>query len=924
MVAPFSADKVGPVTDRMNLLVETAHSGTASQIAEALAGLGADAGQEAVLAALRRHLEAGRARIRAGFEAGGGAETVHRDLARLMDELIGAALDFAVRHLYRADNPTLGEEIALLAVGGYGRGELAPFSDIDLLFLHPYKRTPLVEQLAEFLLIKLWDLKLKVGHATRSMDECLRLAGQDLTVLTALLEARPVWGSKALFGRFRERFRHELVIGHEARFVEAKLAERDARHQRLGDSRYLLEPNIKEGKGGLRDLHTLMWLGRFLYDATSPSELVKHGVLSPDSLRVFARSRRFLWTVRCHLHYLTGRPEERLTFELQPRIAAAMGYRDRPRSLGVERFMKRYYLVARDVGNLTRIVCAALEEQHKRRPRLAFRFGFGRRRIGGFRVIGNRVSLADPELFAREPIRMLELFRIAQERELDLHPDALRAVDRHLKRIDRRLREDPAANRLFLEMMTAREDPALTLTRLNESGVLGKFVPEFGHIVAQMQHTLYHVYTTDEHTIRAIEVLHRIERGELAEDHPLATELLPEIHSRTELYLATFLHDIGKGRGGDHSEIGAAIAARLCRRFGLAEDATATVVWLVRHHLLMSTTAFRRDIEDPTTISDFMGVVQSPERLKLLLLLTVADIRAVGPGVWNGWKGQLLRELYYETLAAMTSEDPRGRRRERIEVARRDLAGALARDTPPWPEERIAAWIERHEPGYWLAFPVADLARHARSVAAADAAGRELCIEFRPRPFQARTELLVYAPDHPGLFMKIAGALALSRVTIVDARIFTTTDGMALDLIGLQEAETRQAIEDEGRLARLRRNLERAIAGEMRLEEELAAHRRRLTPARLFRVEPRVIVDNRASRLHTVVEVSGRDRPGLLYDLARVFKDHALVIKSAHIATYGARVVDVFYVKDVFGMKLAQEARIARLRKALLEVLAQA
>ncbi len=908
----------------MNLLPESAYSGTASQLANALSGLESGTGQGAVLAALRRHLDAERARIRGFFETGGSAETVHRELAALADELIRSALDFAVHHRYHVGNRTLGEEIAVLAVGGYGRRELAPCSDIDILFLHPYKRTPLVEQLAEFLLIKLWDLDLKVGHATRSVDECLRLAGQDLTVLTALLEARPVWGSTALFARFRERFRAELVAGQEARFVEAKLAERDARHQRLGDSRYLLEPNIKEGKGGLRDLHTLMWLGRFLYDAESPSDLVRHGMLTPESLRVFTRSRRFLWTVRCHLHYLTGRPEERLTFELQPRIAAAMGYRDRPRSLGVERFMKRYYLVARDVGNLTRIVCAALEEQHKRRPRLAFRFGFGRRRIGGFRVVGNRVSLADPGLFAREPVRMLELFRIAQERELDLHPDALRAIDHHLRRIDRTVREDPEANRLFLEMLTARKDPALTLTRLNEAGVLGRFIPEFGHIVAQMQHTLYHVYTTDEHTIRAIEVLHRIERGELAEDHPLATELLPEIQSRTELYLATFLHDIGKGRSGDHSEIGAEIAGRLCHRLGLPGEATATVVWLVRHHLLMSTTAFRRDIEDPTTIADFMAVVQSPERLRLLLLLTVADIRAVGPGVWNGWKGQLLRELYYETLAAMTSEDPRGRRRARIEAARERLAEELAQGSPPWPRERIAAWLARHEPGYWLAFPVEDLLHHARIVAAAEEAGRGLCVEFRPQPFQARTELLVYTADHPGLFMKIAGALALSSVNIVDARIFTTTDGMALDLIGLQDAETRQAIADEGRLERIRRNLERVIGGRIPLEEALAERRRRLTPARLFRVEPRVIIDNRASRLHTVVEVSGRDRPGLLYELARVFKEHALVIKSAHIATYGARVVDVFYVKDVFGMKLAQEAKIGRLRKALLEVLAQA
>ncbi len=889
---------------------------------EELRELGPQAESRVILATLRRRLEQGRGEIRARFERQGDAERVHRELAELMDEIVRSALDYASRYLYPVNNPTAGEEIALLAVGGYGRGELAPSSDVDLLFLYPYRRTPLAEQLAEFLLLKLWDLRLKVGHATRSMQETLKLASQDLTVLTALLETRLLWGSARLHAEFRRRFREELVRGRESEFIEAKLAERDRRHARMGDSRYLLEPNIKEGKGGLRDLHTLLWLGRFLYGAERPADLVAHGMLSSDHLRVFLRSRRFLWTVRCHLHYLTGRAEERLLFEVQPEIAARMGYRDRPRSLGVERFMKRYYLVARDVGNLTRIVCAALEEQHKRRPRLRFRFGFGRRRIGDFLVIGNRVSITDPGLFAKRPVGMLELFRLAQERGLDFHPDALQAIDRNLRRVDRSLREDPTANRLFLEILTSRRDPALALTRLNEAGLLGRFIPEFGHLVGQIQHTLYHVYTTDEHTIRAIDVLHRIEKGSLAADHPLSTELMPQLASRTELYLATFLHDIGKGRGGDHSEIGARIADRLCRRFGLDDAGRATVTWLVRHHLLMSTTAFRRDIEDPKTIADFVSVVQSPERLRLLLLLTVADIRAVGPNVWNGWKGQLLRELYHEAMAAMTRADAHGRRQARIEEARQRVAETLAGSPDGWAAEEIEGWLARHEPSYWLAFPVEDLVHHARAIRRAEREGAAFLAEFRPQPFQGRTELLVFTVDHPGLFMKIAGGLAVSDASIVDARIFTTSDGMALDVIGLQDVEGRGAIEDPGRLQRIRQNLERAVADERPLAEAIRRRRSRSGRLALFRVEPRVIIDNRASRSHTMIEVSGRDRPGLLYDLARVLKDHAVAIKSAHIATYGARVVDVFYVRDVFGMKLLQKGKLERLRRALLEALA--
>jgi [protein-PII] uridylyltransferase len=406
------------------LLDPTALARALGTAAEAEAASGAE-----LLERMRRQLREGRATVRAYFEAGGGAETVHRELTRLADALIRGALDHAERYHYGSTNPTTGEEIAVVAVGGYGRGELAPASDVDLLFLHPYKRTPHVEQMAEFLLYKLWDLGLKVGQSVRSVPECLKLARGDLTVRTALLERRLLWGSPRLYEELERGFQKEIVAGNGPDFIEQKLAERDARHQKLGDSRFLLEPNVKEGKGGLRDLQTLMWIGRFLYGVREAGELVQHGVLTRQSLQTFLRSRRFLWTVRCHLHYLTGRPEERLTFDLQPEIARRMGYRDRSRLRAVERFMKRYYLVARDVGALTRIVCAALEEKHQRRPLLALpRFGFGRRRVNGFVVQGNRVGVDDAGLFAREPRKMLELFHLAQERELDIHPQAVSAV----------------------------------------------------------------------------------------------------------------------------------------------------------------------------------------------------------------------------------------------------------------------------------------------------------------------------------------------------------------------------------------------------------------------------------------------------------------------------------------------------------------
>lgn len=877
---------------------------------------------DALLAMLKEELAAGRAAIRQRFDEDGRADRVMHDTSALIDALIGGTLDFAVKQLYRLANPTRGEVFAVIAVGGYGRGELAPGSDVDLLFLHPYKRTPHVEQMAEFLLYKLWDLGLKVGQATRSMGETIKLASNDLTIETSLLETRLLWGSPALYEDAAKRFRKEVCDRRSIDFIEGKLAERDARHERTGDTRYHLEPNVKEGKGGLRDLHTLMWLGRHLYRAETPQDLVEHGVLTKDALRTFLRSRRFLWIVRCHLHYMTGRAEERLTFDLQPEIALAMGYRDRPRSSGVERFMKRYYLVLKDVGALTRIVCAALEEQHKRRPRFGLpRFGLSRRKIGSFEVSGNRLSLIKDDLFDEDPARIIELFWVSQRENLDIHPVALQAITRNLRGIDRKVREDPTTNRQFLDILTSHSDPAITLVRMNEAGVIGRFVPDFGKIVALMQHNLYHAYTVDEHTIKALQTLYHMETGELEDELPLTTRILPTIQSRTELYVAMLIHDLGKGRGGDHSTIGAAIAKKLCPRLGLSASATETVSWLVQHHLLMSDTAFKRDVEDPQTIQDFTGVVQSPERLKLLLLLTVADIRAVGPTIWNGWKGQLLRELYAESDAALNSSDTTIRRRSRIEQAREQLRDSLVSE-PDWTQADIDAYLAKHDPRYWLGATPIEQLQHARLVREAECGQQPLNISFSIDEFRARTEMTIYAADHPGLFLKLAGALSLAGTSIVDARIFTTADGMALDSIGLQDGKSRAALMDKRRLERIESYLCRALEGELWLEKELESQRRKPARTDVFQVEPRVFINNTASRSHTLVEVNGRDRPGLLFDVAKALKNLGLAIYSAHISTYGERVVDVFYVKDVFGMKVLHQTKQKRIREHLVKALA--
>ena len=874
--------------------------------------------QGRVLEIFKDALAGGRAEIRRRFEDQGatGAQTV-RAGTHLIDQLTRALHDFALGYVYPAANPTKGEQVAVAATGGYGRQEMAPHSDIDLMFLLPYKQTAHGEQLVEYMLYVLWDLGLKVGHATRSVEESMRLAGEDHTIRTALLEARFVWGDEKVFHRFKTRFDEEVVAGSGPDFVDAKLGERDRRHERMGDARYVLEPNIKEGKGGLRDLQTLLWIAKYLYRVDDVRDLVAKGVLTADDSRRFVKAQNFLWTVRCHLHYLAGRPEDRLTYDVQGEIGTRMGYTDRAGLRGVERFMKHYFLVAKEVGDLTRILCAVLEEQQKKR-RSRFRlpaFPLFRPAVEGFRVDGGRLCVEDNDAFAKDPLKLLGLFAEAERHGLDIHPEALRLVTQSLNLVDSKMRGDGPANRLFMDILTGRKDPETALRRLNEAGVFGRFIPDFGRVVAQMQYDMYHVYTVDEHTIRAIGILHGIETGALKDDHPVATSVIGEVQSRQALYLAVLLHDIAKGRDGDHSEIGARIARKLGPRLGLSDWETETVSWLVLYHLVMSRTAFKRDIDDPKTVSDFVAAVQSPERLRLLLCLTVADIRAVGPGVWNGWKAGLLRELYYRALEEMTGDLPSARRDARVEGAKAALRERLA----DWEEADIAAHVARGYAEYWISFDAETLASHAHMIREAERRGLRTHIETTVDSYHDVTEILVYSADHPGLFAEIAGAMALAGASIVDAKIVTLTDGMALDTFSIQDSSG-GAFGGRDRLAKLSRRIEDALAGKLSPARELARARRQASPSRtgVFRVAPRVLIDNKASVGHTVIEVNGRDRMGFLHDITATLTALGLQIASAHVSTYGERAVDVFYVKDAHGLKVENDDRVEAVRAKLL------
>lgn len=871
-----------------------------------------------MLAALKAALAAGQAEVRRRLETAAlGTHVVHAN-SFLVDQIVRAAYDYAALRLYPLANPSKGERLAMVAVGGYGRGELAPHSDVDLLFLLSYKMTPRSEQVIETVLYLLWDLGFKVGHATRSIDECLRLAKADITICTALLEKRFLWGDQALFLELRERFRTTLQARGGVKFIEAKLAERDSRHKRLGDSRYALEPNIKEGKGGLRDLQTLYWIAKYIYQVDDVARLVERGVFTRQEVRRFEKAHNYLWTLRCRLHTLAGRAEERLTFDLQQQIAQQLGYTAHAGTRDVERFMKHYFLTAKDVGDLTRIFCAALEAEHKRSSRFRLATLTRRRRIAGFRVEGDRLTVAGPEVFADNPVEMLRIFRVAQQNDLDIHPRALHWITRSLRKVDKTLRADPQANRLFLEILTSEKKPEQSLRRLNEAGVFGRFIPDFGRVVAQMQYNMYHHYTVDEHTIFAIGILHDIEQGRLKEIAPIATEVVHKVLSRGVLYLAVLLHDIAKGRPGDHSEVGAKVAQRLCPRLGLSGEETETVAWLVLHHLAMSDTAFRRDIDDAKTIETFAERMQSVERLRLLLVLTVADIRAVGPNTWNSWKAALLRDLYWRTEAVLTGGLATEGRDARVKAAKEALRAALT----DWPKKDIAAHLARGYPSYWMSFDVETHARHARLVRTAERADDALTVDTRVDRYREVTEVTIYTPDHPGLFSRIAGAMAVAGASIDAARIFTLKNGMALDSFYVRRAQG-GPFDRPDQLARLATAVEQTLSGRLKPLQELA-QRRSPIPSRLrvFKVQPRVLIDNKASAQHTVVEVNGRDRPGLLYQVTLALTKLQLIIRSAKISTYGERAVDAFYVQTALGGKVESSAKLKRIREKLLEALA--
>ncbi|WP_353296169.1 [protein-PII] uridylyltransferase [Sulfitobacter pacificus] len=883
---------------------------------EACGDLSPQEQRAAAVKTLREAQKAGRAVIADSFAAAPfDARPMTRAYTYLTDQLVRSALAFSTEVLHPKPNPTEGERLSVIGVGGYGRGEMAPFSDVDLLFLIPYKATAWSESVIESMLYMLWDLKLKVGHATRTVQECVRLGGEDFTIQTALLEHRFITGDTGLEAELVQALETQLFSGNGHDFIEAKLEERDHRHEKQGQ-RYVVEPNVKEAKGGLRDLHSLFWIAKFIYKVNHSSELVGKGVFRAEEYATFRAAEDFLWAVRGHLHLLTNRATEQLTFDMQVQVAEAMGYKDTGGRRGVEVFMQAFFRHATAVGDLTRIFLTNLEAIHVKAEPLLERLFRRRPKIKkGYIVVHNRIAIPDEAAFLSDKLNLLRLFEEALRTGMLIHPDAMRLVKANLHLIDADLRTNPEARRIFFDLLLKHGNPERALRRMNELGVLGAFIPEFEPIVAMMQFNMYHSYTVDEHTIQTIANLARIEKHELEEELPVASSILSRGVNRKVLYTALLLHDIGKGRPEDHSILGAKIARQVAPRLGLKQEEVDTVEWLIRYHLLMSDMAQKRDIADPRTVRDFAKAVQTVKRLDLLCVLTVCDIRGVGPNTWNNWKAVLIRGLYRQTKRALETGLEDLNRENRGAEAKKALRLALS----DWPRKDLQIETSRHYDPYWQGLHVTAHVAFANLLRGIE--NEDVRIDLHPDEDRDATRASFVMPDHPGIFSRLAGALALVGANVVDARSYTTKDGFVTDAFWIQDAEGNAY--ESARLPRLRQMIEKTLRGEVVARDALKSRDKIKKREKAFKVPTHITFDNDGSEIYTIIEVDTRDRPGLLYDLARSLADSNVYIANAVIATYGEQVVDTFYVKDMFGLKYYTEGKQRTLEKRLRQAIAE-
>jgi [protein-PII] uridylyltransferase len=887
----------------------------ASAYDEALLLAQLDGGVRAGIVA-REYLGAVRSRLFGRHLAGASGLEIVRAFTSAVDELL--------RTLYRyADGehgkrfPRLNQRLTIVARGGYGRSELNPYSDIDMLFLHDYKPGPYLEIVTEIILHALWDAGLTLGYSVRNTAECVRIANEDLKEKTAILDARFLAGDEKLYAQFDDALVKDILNRNQQSFFKAKLAESRERHRRYGESIYLLEPQLKEGEGGLRDLHTALWLAKVKYKVHALPELVQKAVITEPELNEVVAAQDFLFRLRNSLHFLSRRHTDQLTFEYQEQIAPMLGFAAGDGLAASAHLMRTYYQNAAAIhrfseGLIARVTENAVPARFLRRAR-------GRQIRPGVVIQQALLGIAEVEIFKRAPLNLITIFADCQVHGVELSGSAYQLVRDNLYLIDDGMRHDPRTGMALMGILSGRHRVAETLEAMHRAGVLGAIIPEFGNLYARVLHDLYHIYTVDRHSLAAVRELERLRAGEFKDANPLLTEVAREYDALPIVFLALLLHDIGKGHGHDHHERGALLAAEVCERLGLDDEETDLVVFLVRNHLMMSQMAQKGDMDDVRTVDDFARQAGSIDRLKALYLLTFADMRAVAPNVYNNWRDRLLSDLYLKALKILEQGD-----REAVDPARRlALVKAAVREqltTRNAPAKELADFLELMPNRYFLTVPENDIATHFDLMRAS--AERPLVTRHRHFPDLEYSEFVVVTRDQPGLFSKIAGALTANNLNILSARITTRADGIALDVFHVSHLQGAGALAmEEDRWLRVEHDVERVLNGEQDIANLVGkAHETRFGGRKFVRRVPtEVTVDNRSSEQFTVVDVFTQDRVGLLFGITHTLFQLGYIIHLARISTNADQALDVFYISDGAGNKITDLERMRKLQATLAE-----
>ncbi len=874
-----------------------------------------------VNAAVRAYLDTARAHVLERHDAGLPARTVNEEHADLVDRLVRKLFRLA-EDAYFEQSPRLRSfRLAVLAVGGYGRRELALASDVDLLFLHRGKPNPYVETITESIIHRLWDARVAVAPATRTLADSLRVGREDLPTFTSYLDARFLIGDPGLLAELDREVRKELRAD-PGRFLERKLAERTRRHARFGESPFLLQPNLREAVGGLRDYQTALWIARAVqWEVRRPEHLLLHGFVDPLELEELVRALDFLWRVRNELHR-GGRKDDRLHFEAQAHLAEKLGFAGTDHLLPIEQFMRSYY---RQVKSIERVSERVIEHAQRLAAGRVRRRSSRRSVDEGFAVVDGRLEIPHESLLVERPVRILSAFAVAQDEDVPLSARALRLLRSHLHRIDDALRKDPEAAAILRRILTGERRVYRTLVAMNELGVLGAYLPEFGLLDGLWQHDLYHTYTVDAHSLFLVEQLRRLRRGLFREELPFPTELVQEIRDPSVLFLACLLHDIGKGRGGSHSARGARLVPEIARRIGLDAAEEDDVAFLVLHHLTLSALAESRDVHDARVILNVASLVGTRSRLRNLYLLTVADIRSVSREAWTRWKGGLLEELYRNTAewleAGVGSESASGfflsRALERASAVEGDAIARLG--AAGVPTERTRALLDSMPRRYLISHEAAEIAEHLRLALDFLESGRAGGVYPFRREGGARSwGIVVFAPDRPGLLATMTGVLAASGHDILAAQIYTTREALAVQIYELVPIAG-GAAEEEAERERLEQRFNAVLEGRQTVDALLAGRRRPL-PA-VARVHPPLVrITNDDSDFYTIVDVEGTDRPGFLHDVTRTLSEQDLDIAMSRVSTRATRVSDAFYLTES-GHKILEPERHAALERALLEAI---